>query len=121
MRVLDRGEPAQVLHLPALGEQPGAVGEPRDDLVLECAQLVEIDRGLVERDPPRVRVARFGDELGDVQERLRRDAATVDAHAPGIDLGIDQRRLETEIRGEKRGSVTARAAAHDDDLNGSHP
>ena len=121
VRVLDRREPPQILHLPALGQQPGAAGQPRDDLILERAQLVEIDRRLAECDPPGVRVARFGDEFCDVQECLGRDAAPVDTNAPGIELGIDQRGLEAEIGREKRGGVAARAAPHDDDLNGNHP
>ena len=58
--------------------------------------------------------------MGGVQQRFGRNAAAIEAHAAGIDFGIDQRGGETEIRGQKRGGVAAGPAANDDNLNVNH-
>ena len=72
---------------------PVPLGEPLDDVVLELAQLVEIDLRLAELDAPRFRVPRFVDQLGDVQQRLRRNAAAIDADAARVHFRIDERDL----------------------------
>ena len=79
------------------------LGQPLDDGVLERAQLVEIDLRFAELDAPRFRVARLVDELGDVKQRLRRNAAAVDADAAGVRLRIDE--------GDARPRSAARNAA----------
>ena len=76
LRDVEAGRPgqcrraAQVLDLARLGELSGAAGQPSDDVVLEGAQLVEIDLRLAELDAPCRGVPRLLDELGDVQQRL---------------------------------------------------
>ncbi|HXI30382.1 MAG TPA: FAD-dependent oxidoreductase, partial [Vicinamibacterales bacterium] len=72
---------------------------------VEFAELRQIDLRLVELDAPGFRVTRFVDQLRDVQQRLRRNAAAVDTDAAGIDLRVDQRGGQSEIGGEKRGGV----------------
>ena len=62
-------------------------------------------------DTPILGLLRFLNQLGDMQQRFRRNAAAVEAYAAGIHLGIDQRNLHAEIGGEERGSVSARSAA----------
>ena len=64
-------------------------------LFLNVAQLREIDLRLAELDAPRLRVARLVEDLGDVQQRLRGNAAAIDADAAGIHFGIDERGAES--------------------------
>ena len=56
-------------------------------------------------------------QLRDVQQRLRRNAAAIDADAAGVHLGIDERDAQPEVGGEKRGGVAAGPAADDDELS----
>src|SRR5437868_3455269 len=121
MRVDDRREPAQIGDLPRLHQLPGAPGQPLDDAVLETAQLVEVDLRLAEVDAPALRVLRFVDELGDVQQRFRRNASAIDADAAWIGFGVDERDAEPEIRGEECASVSAGTCADDCELCGDHP
>ena len=109
-------QPSDVLHLAMFDELPGAAGQPLDDVVLEGAELIEIDLRFAELDAPGLRVARFVDQLGDMKQRLRGDAATIDADAAGVHFRIDQRDAEPEIGGKKGGRVPARARADDDEL-----
>jgi hypothetical protein len=46
------------------------------------------------------------DEPSDVQERLRGDAADVQAHAPEVGIALDERGLLAEIGGAEGASVT---------------
>ena len=73
--------PGDDADLALLGETGKAAGEALDDAVLPAAQLAEVDRRLGERDAVGAHVAAFGDDLGGVQQRLRRDAADVEADA----------------------------------------
>ena len=120
VRVDDLGPALEVLDLAVLDELAGAARQPLDDVVLELAQLGEIDLRLAELDAPRLRVARLVDELRDVQQRLRRNAAAVHADAARIQLPDRRARRRAEIGGQKRGGVPARAAADDDELSGDH-
>ena len=65
--------------------------------------------------PARRAVAHRDDRARRRQDRLRRDAAPVAAHAAGA-LALDHRRAETELRGADRRHVAARARAHDDQV-----
>src|SRR2546426_903363 len=120
MRVDDLGQALQVLHLAKLDELSRAARQPLDDVVLEVAQLREIDPRLAELDTPRLRVARLVNQVRDVQQRFRRDASDVHADAAGVGIGIDERGGETEIGGEKRGGVAAGSGADNRDLDGDH-
>ena len=104
-----RPSPCRYCTLRCFTSCPVPLGQPLDDVVLERAQLGEIDLRLAELDAPRLRVARLVEQLGDVQQRLRRNAAAIDADAAGIRFGIDERDAEAEIGGEKRRGVSARA------------
>src|SRR5436309_10142294 len=55
-----------------------------------------------------------------MQERLRRNASAIDAHAARVRLRVDQRGLQSEIGGEKCRGVSAGAAADDDELSRDH-
>ncbi len=86
--------------------------------VLVGAQLVDVDRRLAEGDAPLAGVPRLVDDLGDVQQRLRRDAAAVEADAAGILLFVDERDLHAEVGGVERGRVAAGARAEHSQLDG---
>src|SRR5204863_1861495 len=105
-----------VLNLAEFHELTGAAGQPLHDAVFERAQLRQIDPGFAELHAPAARLARFVDQLRDVQQRLRWNAAAVDTDAAGIDFGIDERGGEAEIRREKCSRVPAGPAAHDHQL-----
>jgi hypothetical protein len=52
MRAEERRVPLDVGHLAMLGELAGAAGQPLDDVVLELAQLAQVDFRLAEFDAP---------------------------------------------------------------------
>ena len=83
---------------------------------LKSRSLARSIRGSPNSTPQAFAWRDFGDELGDVQQRLRWNAAAVHADAAGIGFGIDERDAEAEIGGQKRGGVPAGPAAHDDAL-----
>ena len=75
------------------------------------AKRVDVDCRGGELDAELLRVLRSVDELGGVQQRLRRDAADVQAGAAGLGRGVDERDFMPAIGGEKGGGVPAGTAA----------
>ena len=59
---------------------------------------------------------RFLDDLRGVQQRLRRNAADVEADAAELRPALDQRDFQAEIGGAERGGVAAGAGAEHDDF-----
>ena len=59
---------------------------------------------------------RFADQLGDVQQRFRRNAASVQANAARIQLRVDERNLHSQVGSEKRGSVASWPGAYNGNL-----
>ena len=53
-----------------------------------------------------------------MQQRLRRDAATVDAHAARRGFGVDQGDLHAQVGGEEGGRVPAWPGAEDGKISG---
>ena len=105
-----------VLHLAQLRELAGAARQPLDDVVLERAQLVEVDRRLAELDAPGRRVARLrrrasrraaapSTECSRGRRRRRRDSTSrIDQR----DAAARDRRRETRPhsrRGRRRDEV----------------
>ena len=89
-------------HLAHLGHRGQAAGQLADDLVLVRAQLVEVDLRLGRsrrRWPPKC--ADLVHHRGDVQQRLRRDAADVQADA--AERRDSARRAPSSGRGRRRG------------------
>ena len=58
-------------------------------------------------------MAGIDDHLGDVQQRLRGNAATIDADAAWVVLGGDEHDLQAHIRREKRRGISARSTTDD--------
>ncbi len=85
-------------------------GELADDLVLEPAQLVEVELRLAEIDAVRrERPCRIGDRRG-VQQRLGRNAADVQAHAAERGIALDQQRRQSQIGGAEGCRVASGAS-----------
>ena len=116
LRVDDRRPALDVVDLAELRHLAGAAGQLLDDAVLVVAELVDVDLGLAELDAPLLGVLRFVEDLGDVQQRLRRNAAAVQAHAAGVLLVVDERDLHAEVGGVEGGRVAAGAGANDCDV-----
>ena len=68
--------------------------------------------------PHALRVPRFVDHLRDVQQRLRRNAAAIEADAAGVLLLVDERDLHAEVGGIEGRRVAARPRAEDGQLSG---
>ena len=94
VRIDDRRPALEVVDLAELRQLAGAARQLLDDAVLVVAQLVEVDLRLAELDAPVLGVLRLVDQLGDVQQRLRRNAAAIEADAAGILLVVDERDLQ---------------------------
>src|SRR3954453_9829594 len=104
------------LDLALLREAREPVREPRDDRLLPRPEPVDVDLRLAERDALALGLLGLGDDPRDVQQRLGRDAADVEAHAAEALVALDQDDLQTEVGGAEGGGVAARAGAEDDDV-----
>src|SRR4029078_1200097 len=99
------------LSVAALAHAAQRAGQLADDLVLPAAQLVEIDLWRAKID------AVFGEDPGlvhhrrDVQQRIRRNPADVEAHATQGRIALDQHRLHAEIGRAKSSAIAAGARA----------
>ena len=94
-----------------------AAGELRDDGVLPRAELVQLDLWCAERDAAMGGLLRRADGVGRVEERLRGDAAAVEAHAAELGVAFEENHFLAEVRGVKGGGVSAGAGAHDDEVS----
>ena len=99
LRVDERRAAAHVGDFAELRDLAETADEPLDDGVLVAAQLVEIDLRSGEGHAPCRRLVRLMDDVGDVQQRLRRNAAAIEADAARILLGVDERDLHAEVGG----------------------
>src|SRR5438105_15445730 len=108
MRVDELGESLEILNLSRLDELPGTASQPLDDAVLEVTELGEVDLRFGELDAPRLRVTRFVDDLGDVQQRLGRNASAVHAHAARVRFGVAEADVVTEAGRGNRARVPGR-------------
>ena len=92
------------------------------DAILLGAQSREVDLRLGELDPELSRVVRPMNDIGGMQERLRRNATNMEAGAARLRGRIDERRLNLAIRREKGSRVPAGSAAENEEVgfNGGH-
>jgi hypothetical protein len=106
VRIDDFGDTLDVLHLAELDQLSGAARQPLDDRVLEVAQLFEIDPRFTELDAPRLRVPRFVNQVGDVQQCLGRNASATRRRPPGLTSGSTSA-TEPQVRAQKRRALAA--------------
>src|SRR6185369_5723088 len=109
-------EAAHDLDLALLGQALEALRQAPDDRLLPAAQPVDVDLRLAERDPLALALLGLGDHARDVEQRLGRDAADVEADPAEPLVALDEDDLQAEVRGAERGRVAARPGAEDDDL-----
>ena len=88
-------------------------GEALHHALLPGAQAWQIEPGTGEFDTPVLRLVRFLDQLGHVQQGLGGDATAVETDAAGIDLGIDECDFQAEVGSQERSRIPARASADD--------
>src|SRR5271165_4484150 len=97
MRADEFGLAAQHLDLALLGERRQAIREPADDSILPVAQPLAVDLRLAESDAELGHLVGFLDYPRGVQQRLRGDAADVQADAAERGPALDQRDLQAQI------------------------
>ena len=118
LAVDDRSRAQKRAHLRLLEQRADAAGEPGDDRILPADRLGEIELGRPDREADRVqrlRVAKPMRRVGGVDQRLRGDAADVEASSPEP-VGLDQDRVEAELAGADRRDIAAGPAADDENL-----
>ena len=103
-------------HFALLGKTGQAARQSLDHPILPAANGRGVERGLTELDSMRAHRGRLLDDLGDVQQRLRWDAADVEADAAERLPGVDQHDILPEIGGAEGGGVAARAGAEDENV-----
>ncbi len=109
-------EAADDLDLALLGQPLEALRQARDDRLLPAAQPVDVDLRLAERDALALALLGLGDHARDVEQRLRRDAADVEADPAEPLVALDEDDLQAEVGGAERGRVPARPGAEHDDV-----
>ena len=108
--------PRRYLILRAFASCPVPLVSCLTTLSLKRAQLVDVDLRRRRRSTPHADGVRgFVEHLGDVQQRLRRDAAAVDADAARVRLAVDERDLQPAVGGVEGGRVAAGTGADDDE------
>ena len=112
-RVIAResADAAQHRHLALLCKTRQSAREARDDLVLPLPQFHRIDGWCAERHTEVRHGLRFFDHFRGMQQRLRRNAADIQAYAAEHRPALDQRDLEPQVSRTKRSGVAARSGA----------
>ena len=110
------GHALEVLDLAQVADLAGAGGSVPTTLFLKSRSLSRSIFGFCELDAEVFRVRRLVDDVGDVEQRLGRDAAAIDADAAGVLLRIDEGDLHPAVGGVERRRVAAGTRADDDEL-----
>ena len=111
MRIDEAADAVHDLDLAHLRHPGEARRELLHDAVLEAAQLADVDRGRRIRDAVIAERGRLVDHRRGVQQRLRRNAADVQADAAERVKALDQHRVHPEVRRAKCRRITARTRA----------
>ena len=114
----DRRRSQERTHLGLLQKNADAVGEASDDRILpgDRARVIELRRA--NREPEgaeRARLAQAMRRAGGVDQRLRGNAADVEAHSTEL-VGFDEDRVEPELTGADGSDIAAGTAADDENL-----
>ena len=109
MRIEEAPDAADDIDLARLRHARKPPGQPLHDAVLEASQLVEIDGRRSVTDAVLAHRLHFIHHGRRMQQRLRRNAADVEAHAAERGVALDEDRFQTEIRGTERGGIAAGA------------
>ena len=115
------GSAAKRLDLVLLEQKRDAVDVGLDILILVFEQGRELDGGFADLDA-HLRKARAGFlvQFRGVQQRLRGDAADIEAGAAEGGVLLDHRGLQSELRRANGAEIAAGTAADDDEIVGTH-
>ena len=116
MRIEELTDAADDLDLARLRHATESARQLADDLVLPRAELVEVDLRRAERDAVLGEHLRLVHHRGDVQERLRRNAADVEAHAAQRKVALHQHGLLAEVGRAECSAVATRPGTKDEHL-----
>ena len=100
----------------ALASAGQPLGEAADGPLGPGAQPGDVDARRAEGDARVRSLGRVVDQRGDAEERLRRNAADVEALAAERAARLDEHRVEPEVGRAEGGRIAARSAAQDDDV-----
>src|SRR4029077_7768745 len=84
-----------------------STGELSDDSLLERPDFRQIDGWRCEFDAPVLGFFCFLNQFGNVKQRLRRNATTMEADSARLRIGVDQRDLHSMVGGMKSGAISA--------------
>ena len=113
-------EAAAALHdrdLARLRHAGEAAGQLADDLVLMAAQQFERDLRLVVGDAVGAKRRRLVHDRGGMQQRLRGNAADVEADAAESRAALDEHDFLAEVGGAEGGRIAAGTGAEDENLS----
>ena len=109
------------LHLARLRHHRHAAAEATHHLVFPGAQLLHFDAGVAEGNAMPGEIARAVHQAGDVEQRLRRDAADVEADAAQRLVALDQHHALTQVGRPEGGGVSAGARSQHEDVTVEWP
>ena len=101
------------LHVVRFEELVDAADVGLDDLVRELRDAFAVDFGFGDLQPELAGVVDLARDLTDVQQRLSRDAAPVQAHAADL-VAVEAHDFLAELAEPDRGVIAARAGADDE-------
>jgi hypothetical protein len=104
-----------VIDLVLAEQEPDALADLVGDAAAARDDRGEVGLDAADLDPELARVAEVVEHLGGAEQRLRRDAAPVEAD-PAEPLALDARGLEPELRAADRRDVAAGTRADNDDV-----
>ena len=119
LRATSRPSPSTYGDLGRFDQALQALVQPVDDAVLVRVDALHVDADELGLDTELLGLARLVGDLAGVQQRLRRDAAAVQARAAELVL-LDQCHRQVELCGPQRGRVTAAAATENYDVKLAH-
>ncbi len=104
-------------HVAHFCQRRDAVAQFVEHGFLPRPQLGQLKRRLGKRDAAMRRFARVDDLVRRVKQRLRRDAAAIQAHAAEMFVAFDENDFLAEVSGVKRRGITARTGADNYDFS----
>ena len=102
------------IDLAHLGHAGETAGKFADDLRFVCAQLVDVDLRRREGHATIGHVLGFIHDDGNVEQRLRRDAADVQTYPAERSVTLDDDRLQTEVGAAEGRRVAARTGTENE-------
>ncbi len=104
------------LNLALFCELLQSAGELVHDALFPAADFVDVDRRCGEGDAVMRNLVSFGDDFRDMQQRLGRDAADVQAHATQTCMLLDQDHLFAQVCGAECCGVAAGTCTENHDF-----